>query len=711
MTNSFHSSPEVISSEVADGIALLVLNNPPVNTFTAKVRAALIAHVRRAEQDPAVKAILFIGEGRAFSAGADLKELSGNIDDPQYAEAFGIVEDCSKPVAICLSGSTFGAGVELALACHYRVATPDTKLILPEISLGIVPGAGATQRLPRLVGALAALEILVDGKALAAEQAKEMGLIDQVLAGTARQVGMRYVSDLIRANAPTRPTRNCPVNTSGYDPDAIKAFLASRAKSLKGRTTQYAIAEALDAAIKMPFGAGLAEEKRISDASLRSTESKSLIHAFLSEREVSRIPGLDPAVQAMPISKAAVIGAGTMGCGIAMAFADAGVSVALVEANPKNLERGLGAIRRNYEAMVSRGRLTPETMGTRIGNIQGSLDMKSVSDVDIVVEAVFENMELKKDVMRQLGQLAHPRTLLASNTSSLSISELAEVSGRPDKVIGLHFFVPANVMRLLEIVRGTHTSPQTLVSGLAAARLLRKAGVVVGDDFGFVGNRMMMDGIWREADLMILEGVPPERVDRSIESWGFAMGPANVNDMAGVDVGAKMRAAGALRCPRPDWYHALGDALAAAGRVGQKGAKGGFYRYEIGDRTPKPDPNVASLAAELAEQHGVRRREISDEEIAERAILSLINVGAEILREGLAYRAADIDVIWNNGYGFPRWRGGPMFYGDTLGLTAVVDRIRHYENRYGTPWKPSPLLLKLADKDQTFADYDRENLS
>ena len=711
MSDAFPSAATahpVVRYEVEEGVAVLTLDNPPVNAIGAAVRADLMGAVRRAEQDPTVRALLLVAAGRAFSAGADLNELNGRIDDPPYAEAFGVVEGCSKPVAVCVSGATFGAGVELALACHYRAATTDAKLILPEITLGVVPGAGATQRLPRLVGARRALEIMVDGAPTPAERARSIGLIDEVVAGSAREGGLSFLAGLLKGGAGPRPTRDRAVDAAGFEPEAVEAYLAGKAKALKGRTTQHAIADAVRAAVDLPFDEGLAEEKRISDASLRATEAKALIHAFFSEREVTRIPELDPAIQPAPIRKAAVVGAGTMGGGIAMAFADSGVPVALIEAKAENLERGLGNIRKSYEAMAARGRLSPEALETRIGLIQGSLDMAAASNVDVVVEAVFENMALKKSVMAQIDTVAPPHAILASNTSSLSITELANGTTRPDKVIGLHFFVPANVMRLLEIVRARQTSAQTLVTGAAVARLLRKIGVVVGDAFGFVGNRMMMDGFWREADLMMLEGVPPERVDQAIEAWGFAMGPAGVNDMAGVDVGAKMRAEGAAMKAQPAWYHALGDALAASGRVGQKGGKGGFYRYEPGERAPKPDPEVQALAAKLAAKHGIERRGICDSEISERAVLSLINVGAEVLGEGLAYRAGDIDVIWNNGFGFPRWRGGPMFYADTLGLSTVVERIRRYEARYGAAWAPAALLRSLAEQGKSFTDYDRE---
>lgn len=688
-------------------VAVLVLDRPPVNAIDATMRKALMAELQKANEDAAVGSILITSRAKSFSAGADLRELSGEIEEPSYAAAFGAVEKSVKPVVISLAGNTFGGGVELALACHYRCVTADAKLTLPEITLGIVPGAGATQRLPRLVGARVALEILLDGAPISAEKARTIGLIDEIVSGSALDGGLAFCEMISRENWPARPTRELPVNTENYGAQAAAELLKAKAKALKGRTTQFAIAAAIDAAAEMPFDDGLATEKRISDESLKSVEGRGLIHAFFAERDVARIPGLDETLKPMPIRKAAVVGAGTMGGGIAMALADAGIPVALIEAKAENLERGLSTIRKNYEAAMGRGRLTQAQLDQRVGLITGSLDYAAASDVDVVVEAVFENMEVKKAVMRELDKVLPERALLASNTSSLSVTELASVTSRPDKVIGLHFFVPANVMRLLEIVRGQLTSDQSIVTGLAIAKLLRKIGVVVGDDFGFVGNRMMMDGFWREADLMMLEGVTPDRVDGGVEAFGFAMGPAKVNDMAGVDVGAKMRLEGTEVRPQPEFYHALGDALAELGRSGSK-VGAGFYRYEPGDRTGKVDPDVTSLAAALGQRHGLKQREITDEEIADRSILSLINVGAEILREGVASRAGDIDVIWNNGYGFPRWRGGPMFYADVLGLDTVVARIRGYQAIYGDAWTPSSLLVELAKAGKNFAQYDQE---
>ncbi len=696
---------DTVTYERRDAVAILTLNRPPVNAIDGSIRAGLMAGVAQANADDAVKAILIVGAGKSFSAGADLRELSGEAEAPSYADAYGAVETSAKPVIAALSGASFGGGVELALACHYRVATPETKLTLPEITLGIVPGAGATQRLPRLVGAMQALQIMVDGAPVPAAKAKDIGMIDAIVEGSALDGGLAYANTLIADGAAARPTRDKAVDATGFDKDAIDAYLKTKAKALKGRTTQNAILQAVQAAADLPFDQGLTIEKTVSDASLKSVEGKGLIHAFFADGAVGRIPGLDLNVKPAPINKAAVVGAGTMGGGIAMALADAGVPVALIEAEQANLDRGLATIRKNYEVQVTRGRITAEQLEQRMALIAPSLDYAAASDVDVVIEAVFENMEVKKAVMKKLDAVLPPHAILASNTSSLSMTELAAATSRPQNVIGLHFFVPANVMRLLEIVRGKQTSDQTIVTGLAVAKLLRKIGVVVGDDFGFVGNRMMMDGFWREADLMMVEGVSPQRVDKGVEAFGFAMGPAAVNDMAGIDVGTKMRAAGKLVRAQPSTYHVLGDALTEAGRIGSKSGAG-FFRYEPGDRTGHEDPKVAQIAADLAKAHNIEQREISDEEIGERSALSLINVGAQILDDGVASRASDIDVIWNNGYGYPRWRGGPMQHADQLGLPKVLDRIRFYEARYGDAWKPSPLLVKLAEEGKSFADYD-----
>jgi 3-hydroxyacyl-CoA dehydrogenase len=694
-----------VSYEVRDDVAMIVIDNPPVNAASPEVRQGILDGARRAQDDSGVKAILVACAGRTFIAGADISEFEGGVQKPLFNDAINPLETAAKPVVASLHGTALGGGFETAMACHYRIAQPSARMGLPEITLGIIPGAGGPQRLPRLIGARAALEMLIAGRPITAQEALEKGLIDEIAEGDPIEVGLAYAKRLIAEGAPARPTRARAVDTAGFDDAGVAEVLKANARALKGRTTQDYVVKALKAAVDHPFAEGLAIETKLSNETLETTESKALIHVFFAERECAKIPGLPEGVEPLEITKAAVVGAGTMGGGIAMALSDSKIPVALIEANQEALDRGLSIMRGNYDRSVKRGRMTEADVEERMSRITPTLDMGAAGDVDVVIEAVFENMELKKKVLGDLDKVLPPHAILASNTSTLSLTELASVTSRPEKVIGLHFFSPAHIMRLLEIVRGEKTSYETIVTGLAVAKALRKIGVVVGDGFGFVGNRMMLDGQWRENDLMLLEGVAPERLDAAVTGFGMAMGPNAVNDMGGIDVGTKAREELLKRESRAHPYHVVSDALTPTGNLGQKTGQG-IYRYEKGDRTPLPNPDLAPLVAKLAKEHGVTQREVSDEEIVERQILSLINVGAQIVDEGIAYRASDIDVIWTNGYGFPRWRGGPMFYADTLGLPHVLERVRVYHERYGDYWTPAPLLVKLAESGSSFAAHD-----
>ncbi len=695
-----------VSFDVREGgIAVALINRPPVNAIDASVRAGLWDAVKRTEADPAVKALVVACAGRTFLSGADLGELGSTIREPNYYDTLAALEGCSKPVIAALHGTALGGGLETAISCHYRVAVKEARVGMPEITLGIIPGAGGTQRLPRLIGARAALEFMLGGALISAAEAKDLGLVDEVAEGDPVEAGVAYARRLVAEGAGPRRTGERTADATGFDEAGIAASLAKFARPLKGRTTQFDSVKVVKAAVEKPLAEGLAYECEVSAASLLTTESLALRHVFFAERETARIPGLGGEVKAQPIRKAAVVGAGTMGGGITMAFADSGVPVTLVDINQEALDRGLKTIRGAYEATVKRGRLTPEALEQRMALISGALSINEAADVDVVVEAVFENMELKKKVLAELDRVVQPNAVLASNTSTLSITELASVTSRPAKVVGLHFFVPANVMRLLEIVRGKQTSLETIATGLDVAKKLRKIGVVVGDGFGFVGNRMMLDGYFREAEQMMLEGVSPDRIDRVAEDFGFSMGPNRVNDMAGVDVGTRTREELLKRESRADPYHVVSDALTGLGRLGQKSGAG-VYRYVEGDRTPHVDPEVTALAAKLAADRGIAPREVSDEEILDRLTLPLINIGAQILDEGLAYRAGDIDVVWTSGYGFPRWRGGPMFYADTLGVAKVVEKIRAYHAKFGAYWTPAPLLERLAAQGGSFAGWD-----
>jgi 3-hydroxyacyl-CoA dehydrogenase len=518
---------------------------------------------------------------------------------------------------------------------------------------------------------------------------------------------VRYASQLIASHAAPRPAHS---RASGpeLDPVAVEAVLSRAARALKGRTTQHAVVRAIRAATELPFESGLDLETQISAETLDSLESRALRHVFFAERECGRIPDVQADARPAEIQRAAVIGAGTMGRGIAIALADAGLPTRLIEQEQPALDRALQAIREHYESAARRGRIDMAEIERRMDRIGGALELEAAGDASVVIEAVFEDMALKRSVLSRLDRIVADSTILASNTSSLSVTQLAEATSRPDRVLGLHFFSPANVMRLLEIVRGRQTSDATLQTGLALAKMLRKVGVVVGDGFGFVGNRMMLDGYFRESELMLLQGVAPERIDAVMEAFGFAMGPNRVNDLAGIDVGTKVRLELAKREPRAAPYHVVSDALTALGRLGQKSGSG-VYRYASGDRTPIHDAAVDALTAQIAAQYSIAPRQVSDQEIEQRCVLSLINIGASILEEGLAYRASDIDVIWTSGYGFPRWRGGPMFYADSLGLTRVESEIRAMQTTGGGDyWRVSGLLSQLAASGSTFAEWDRK---
>ena len=693
-----------VGYEVKDGVALALVDSPPVNAVDQKVRAGLIEAIDRAEADPNVKAVLIACAGRTFMSGADLNELGGTIADPVFNVVLEKIEGASKPVVASLHGTALGGGLETAMASHYRIAIPEARMGMPEITLGILPGAGGTQRLPRLVGPTKALEMLVSGAPIDAAQAKEAGLLDEVEAGAPVEIGLAYARRLIAEGAKPRRTRDRKAGADGFDDAAIGAYLKTQARALNGRTTQNLIVESVKAAVALPFDEGLKVEDRLSRQSLKDRESEALRHLFFAEREVGKIPGL-AGVAPLKIGRAAVVGAGTMGGGISMALANSGVPVTLIDVSQEALDRGLGVVRANYGVTVQRGRMTPAELEQRMGLITGAVGLSGAAGADIVIEAVFEDMALKKRVLGELDGVLAPHAVIASNTSTLSVGELAKATSRPAKVVGLHFFSPAHVMRLLEIVRGEKTSPETLATALDVAKLLKKIGVVSADAFGFIGNRMMQEGYFREAEQLLLEGASAAQIDAVMERFGFAMGPNRVNDMAGIDVGYKVREELFKNDTRPDPYFAVSDALAAAGKLGQKTGSG-VYAYKPGDRAAYPNPETEALIEQLAAERQIKRREIGDAEIEERCVLSLTNAGAEVLQSGIAYRALDIDVVWTAGYGYPRYLGGPMFHGDTLGLRHVLDRVRHYHEKLGHYWKPTPLLVQLAEAGSSFKAWD-----
>jgi len=716
-----------ISVRREDALAIVTVDNPPVNAMSASVRAGLLAAIETLGRDPAVEALLIVCAGRTFIAGADIREFDTGLIEPPARQVLNAVERCPRPVIAALHGTALGAGAELALACHYRCAVPAAKIGLPELTLGMIPGAGGTQRMPRLIGARRALDLILDATPMGAEEAHRIGLVDRLISGDLTGGAVAYARELIEQHAPPRPTSAMRVDTDGFDDAFIEQRLAAARKRMRGQRAPELAAEAVRAAAQLPLEEGLDREAQIARRQMQSDEAKALRHLFFAERAAARVPGLSESTRPLTVQRVAIIGAGTMGSGIAAACADAGLSVELIDAEPQALSRGLTAIRTIYESAVARGRLTAEQMAERFALIHGGLALEAVNDVDLVIEAVYENLELKKQIFGRLASQRCASAVLASNTSTLDLDEIAAASGRPESVVGLHFFSPAHVMRLLEIVRGRRTSGEALATALAFAKRLRKVGVVVANSsaeragahsahsFGFVGNRMMLEGYLREADQLLLEGAAPDQIDRVVEAFGFAMGPFTMSDMAGLDVALRSRESSGIRAHRPSPYHEVSDELARRGRLGQKSGAG-FYRHEGGSRAPLPDRETTAVIKQVAERFGIERRTVNDAEIEARCVYPLINEGAKILAEGIAYRPGDIDVIWTTGYGFPRYRGGPMFYADLLGLKNVYEEIARLHARLDAQlqarldqyWRPAPLLKELAESGRTFAQWSNE---
>jgi 3-hydroxyacyl-CoA dehydrogenase len=703
---------KIVTLDELGPVGLICLDNPPVNAISHSVRRELVDAIVRAEKNPSIKVLLIMSSGELFSAGADINEFDRPAGEPSLQQVQSRIESCHLPVVVAIHGLTLGGGLELAMACHYRLAHKSARLGLPEITLGLIPGAGGTQRLPRLIGARAALDMILSGTPVSALDAKAKGLVDEVVEGDLRDAALSFCKRLVHEELGARPTCHRTV-IDDLDDDEIAAALLPHLRALKGRTTQDLVVEAIKAS-KLPFSQGIAIESALAQKSLASRESLALRHVFFAERESGKLSELSSATarQAQPlaIQRVVVIGAGTMGSGIAMAFADAGLQVLVNDNDPAALARSREFVHSTYASSVKRGRITQDIADERIRRIRGTVALAEVMDADLVIEAVFEDMDVKKDVLSKLDTVLPPQRLIATNTSTLSVTELARATSHPGRVLGLHFFVPAQVSKLLEIVRTDYTSPESLATAFRVAKLLKKIAVVSRDAFGFIGNRMMLDGYFREAEQLLLEGATPTQVDTALENFGFAMGPQRVSDLGGNDVGTKARIQLFKRESRPDPYFVIADRLTEMGRLGQKTGRG-FYRYESGSREAVPDPEVISLIKELASKRGILRRELNHQEIVERCILSLINVGAMVLEEGIAARAAGIDVVWTSGYGFPRHLGGPMFYADTLGLSHVLQRIRHYHKKLGHYWRPATLIERLAAAGSSFEQWDRTGVS
>ena len=709
-----------------DGIAVVQIDNPPVNALSRDVREQLPVVVAQLADDKAVDAIVIVGAGRTFVAGADIKELeeaawSGG-EPPDLHDLLRLVEECPKPIVMAMHGTALGGGLELAMAGHYRVAAAGARMGQPEVNLGIIPGAEGTQRLTRLVGVEKAIELCVSGKPIGADEAKQAGLIDQVIDGDPTLGAVSFAREAVRRGAPHPRTRDRAdkLGTAESNAPIFARGLEMARTTRRHQTAPLAAIEAIEAATTLPFDEGCRRERAISAACVRSDQGRAMVHAFLAERNAAKVPDLPKDARPAELKEVAIIGAGTMGVGIAMACANAGLRVTLSDVGPEAVDRGLATIRRSYESSVTRGRLSTEAAGDRLGRIQPRAGFDGCEPADLVIEAVFENLALKQQVFAEIDRRARPDCLLATNTSTLDIDRIAAATGRPASVVGLHFFSPANVMRLIEIIRGDRTGTGVLATALAFAKRLGKVGVVVRNGPGFAGNRMMFPYMY-EAQFLAEEGATPEQVDRVLTDWGMAMGIFAVDDMGGLDVAWRIRQEKRGRTPFPPEVERkrgttpfpanereplVADKLVEMGRLGQKTGKG-WFRYGD-DRRPIPDPEVLNLIESAASSAGIRRRQIGDEEILERTIYALINEGARVLEEGVASRAADIDVIYLTGYGFPAFRGGPMFYADTIGLAAIHDRIAAFHRELGPRWKPAPLLARLAREGSTFRQFDAE---
>jgi 3-hydroxyacyl-CoA dehydrogenase len=677
---------------VERNVGIVTIDSPPVNALSASVRDGLAAAIDRAVAHPAIEAVVLICAGRTFIAGADISEFGKPPQGASLHEVQAKLEGAPKPIVAAIHGTALGGGLEVALTCHYRVAVPSAKLGLPEVKLGLLPGAGGTQRLPRIVGAAKALEMVTSGTPVGAKTAAETGLVDEIVPEDGlRAAAIAFAQRIVAEKRPLKKVRDLPVE--GASPELFADFRKANARKFRGFEAPEANIKCIEAAATVPFDEGLKVERHLFMELMTGTQSAAQRYVFFAERQAAKIPGLPENAPLRPIAKIGIIGAGTMGGGIAMNFLSAGLPVTIVEMKQDALDRGTGTIRRNYENTAAKGRLTMDQVDGNMARLTPSLSLDDLADCDLVIEAVFENMDIKKEVFGKLDRIVKPGAILATNTSYLDVDEIAAATGRPHDVVGLHFFSPANVMRLLEVVRGEKTATDVLSTAMAVARKIGKVAVVAGVCHGFIGNRMLSPR-QREANKLILEGAMPWDVDRVLLDFGFPMGPFQMADLAGLDIGWSRETSKG---------ETLRDRLCEMDRRGQK-TGGGFYDYDE-KRNRTPSPVVEKMILDYAAERGVNRRPIPDEEILERCIYPMINEGAKILGEGKAYRGSDVDIVWINGYGWPVYRGGPMFYGDTVGLPAVVERLRHYQGLHGDDFAPSPLLERLAGENGKLSQY------
>ncbi|WP_395622058.1 3-hydroxyacyl-CoA dehydrogenase NAD-binding domain-containing protein [Sphingomonas daechungensis] len=689
VTDENPTTTSPISTRRHGDVLIVLSNNPPVNALGAAVRQGLVAAIEEAEADDAVKAVVIACEGQTFFAGADITEFGKPPVMPWLPEVVDRIEACSKPVVAAIHGTALGGGLEVALGCHYRVALPSAKLGTPEVKLGLLPGAGGTQRLPRVAGVRKALEMCATGNPIGAKDGFDCGLIDRLIEDDLIPHAVGYAEE-VRDVRPLPKSSEREYKINECDPTVFADFRKENARKFRGFDAPENNIRAVEFACKMPYSEGVIEERKLFMELMSGVQSRAQQYFFFAERKAAKIEGLPEGTQPRPVRKVGVIGAGTMGGGISMNFLSAGIPVTIFEMNQEALDRGSGVMRKNYEATAAKGRMTGEQVEKAMGLLTPTLDFEALADCDLIIEAVFEQMEVKKDIFTRLDKTVKQGAILASNTSYLNIDEIAAVTSRPQDVVGMHFFSPANVMKLLEVVRGAKTAPDVLVTVMGLSKKIKKVAVVAGVCHGFIGNRMLMPR-QVEATKLLLEGATPEQIDRVHVEFGMPMGPFQMADLAGVDIGWHRD---------PTRIENIRDALAAEGRWGQK-KQAGFYDYDD-KRRPTPSPRVQEIIDDFRAKAGVEKHDVSDDEIVERTLYTMVNEGAKILEEGMAQRASDIDVVWVYGYGWPVYRGGPMFWADTVGLQNIVDGLKRQEARMGSDFSFSKLLLDKAAAGEKF---------
>ena len=690
--------------EQKGNIAVMTVDNPPVNPLSSGVRQGLTDGINKAISDNSIEAIVLTGAGRAFIAGADISEFGGKAEGPSLHDCLNTMDSSEKPIVAAINGTAFGGGLEVALCCHYRVIAPSAPVGLPEVKLGLLPGAGGTQRLPRLIGAAKAMDFMITGDPIPGPEAKELGIVDAVVEGDIVDGAIKFANEVIANGSKVRRIRDetSVIEQDRGNEEIFEAARKTAARKMKKRFAPEMIIQCVEAAVNVgDFDAGIKVEQECFGKCLKHPQRESLIYTFFSEREVAKIPDVPKETPTQQIEKAAVIGCGTMGGGIAMNFLNVGIPVKSLEMNQEALDRGFGVIKKNYDIQVQRGRMTADEVDQRMALLSGTTEYEELKDADVIIEAIYENIDVKVEAFQKMEAVAKPGAILASNTSGLDIDKMAAATSRPEAVIGLHFFSPANVMKLLEVVRGKDTSKETIASSMKLGKTLNKIAVLSGNAPGFIGNRMLA-GYTRQAGEIILQGATPYQVDNVLLQFGMPMGPFQMNDLVGLDLGWRARKLGGMKPEDVPITARVADKLCELERFGQKTSRG-FYIYPEGSRAGQPDPEVVTMVEETSAELGISRREISDEEVLKRCLYPLINEGARLLEQKIAIRPCDIDIVYMNGYGFPEVTGGPMFWADQQGLDKILADIKKFGEEYGGEiWEPAPLLVKLVEEGKTF---------